>query len=87
MLLVHIGMASLRQFQCAPTPHVNSINEFFHHKLFSHISQLLFECFDQCNGHVERIKLHVLCSLACTWITIIVSQLYIIDSLSLDVSF
>ena len=28
----------------------------------------------------------VLCSLACTWMTIIESELYIIDSLSLDVS-
>ena len=27
MLLVHIGIASLRQFQCAPTTYVNSINE------------------------------------------------------------
>ena len=38
----------------------------------------------QCNEHVEMNKL--LCSLACTWITIIDSQFYIIDSLSLDVS-
>ena len=29
----------------------------------------------------------VLCSLACTWLTIIDSQFYIIDSLSLHVSF
>ena len=27
----------------------------------------------------------ILCSLACTWMTIIDSQFYIIDSLSLDV--
>ena len=38
----------------------------------------------QCNEHVEMNKL--LCSLACTWMKIIDSQLYIIDSLSLDVS-
>ena len=38
----------------------------------------------QCNEHVEMYK--VLCSLACTWITIIDSQFYIIGSLSLDVS-
>ena len=38
----------------------------------------------QCNEHGERNKL--LCSLACTWITIIDSQFYIVDSLSLDVS-
>ena len=38
----------------------------------------------QCNGHVETNT--YLCSLACTWMTIIDSQFYIIDSLSLDVS-
>ena len=38
----------------------------------------------QCNENVEMKKL--LCSLACTWITIIDSHFYIIDSLSLDVS-
>ena len=38
----------------------------------------------QCIEHVEKNK--VLCSLVCTWMTIIDSQLYIIDSLSLDVS-
>ena len=54
----------------------------FHHKLFSQISQLLLMF--QCNEHVEMNKL--LCSLACTWMTIIDSQFYIIDSLSLDVS-
>ena len=37
-----------------------------------------------CNEHVEMNKF--LCSLACTWMTIIDSQFYIIDSLSLDVS-
>ena len=35
----------------------------------------------QCNEHVEMNKF--LCSLACTWMTIIDSQFYIIDSLSL----
>ena len=45
-------------------------------------TQLLFRF--QCNEHVEMNKF--LCSLACTWITIIDSQFYIIDSLSLDVS-
>ena len=38
----------------------------------------------QSNEHVEMNKF--LCSLAWTWITIIDSQFYIIDSLSLDVS-
>ena len=37
----------------------------------------------QCKEHVEMNMF--LCSLACTWMTIIDSQLYIIDSLSLDV--
>ena len=53
----------------------------FHHKLFSQTSQLLFMF--QCNEHVKMNKL--LYSLACTWITIIYSQFYIIESLSLDV--
>ena len=38
----------------------------------------------QCNEHVEVNKF--LCILACTWMTIIDTQFYIIDSLSLDVS-
>ena len=38
----------------------------------------------QCNEYAEMNKF--LCSLACTWMTIIDSQFYIIDSLSLDVS-
>ena len=38
----------------------------------------------QCNEHVEMNKF--LCSLACTWMTIIDSQFYIIDNLSLDIS-
>ena len=37
----------------------------------------------QCNEHLEMNKL--LYSLACTWITIIDSQFYIIDSLSFNV--
>ena len=37
----------------------------------------------QCNEHVEMNKF--LCSLACTWMTIIDGKFYIIDSLSLDV--
>ena len=56
----------------------------FHHKTgFSQFSQLLFMF--KCNEHVEMNKF--LCSLACTWMTIIDSQFYIIDSLTLDVSF
>ena len=56
---------------------------FFHHKTgFSQTSQLLFIL--QCNEQVEMNKF--LCSLACTWMTIIDSQFDIIDSLSLDVS-
>ena len=55
----------------------------FHHKtVFSQTSQLLFMI--KCNEHVEMNKF--LCSLACTWMTIVGSQFYIIDSLSLDVS-
>ena len=46
----------------------------FFHKLLSYF--LMY----QCNEHVEINK--CLCSLACTWITIIDSQFYIIDSLS-----
>ena len=43
----------------------------FHHKTgFSQISQLLFMF--QCNEHAEMNKF--LCSLACTWMTIIDSQ-------------
>ena len=79
MLLVHIGIASYRQFQCAPTTYAHSLNKCFHHETgFSQTSQLLFML------HVEMNKF--LCSLACTWMTIIDSQFYIIDSLSLDVS-
>ena len=61
----------------------NSIYPFsklvFNHKTgFSHTSQLLFMF--QCNGHVEMNKF--LCSLACTWMTIIDSQFYVIDSIA-----
>ena len=43
----------------------------FHHKTgFSQVSQILFMF--QCNMHVEMNKF--LCSLACTWMTIIDSQ-------------
>ena len=61
----------------------NKLVLFFYHKTgFSQTTQLLFMF--QCNEHVEMNKF--LCSLACTWMTIIDSQFYIIDSLSLDVS-
>ena len=43
---------------------------FFFHKLLNYF--LIF----QCNEHVGMNKL--LCSLACTWITIIDSQIYIV---------
>ena len=87
----------MRQFQCVPTTYVLSINEvwylivsipdlctltYFHH-IFFHKFQNFFLMF-QCNEHEEMNKF--LCSLACTWITIIDSQFYIIDSLSLDIS-
>ena len=54
-----------------------SINERFSTQtfFFSQTSQLLFMF--QCNEHVEMSKF--LCSLACTSLTIIDSQLYIID--------
>ena len=77
MVLVHIGIASLKQFQCAPTTYINSINECFYHKLLvTNFSSILF--MSQCNEHVEMNKL--LCTLACTWMTIIDSQFYIIES-------
>ena len=69
--------------QCAHITYVHSINECFHHKTdYSQTSQLLFMF--QCNEHVEMNKF--LCSLACTVMTIIDSQFYIIESLSSDVS-
>ena len=49
---------------------------------FSQTTQLLFMF--QCNKHVEMNTF--LCSLAYTWMTIIDSQFYIVDSLCLDVS-
>ena len=55
----------------------------FHHKLFYHkFLKYFFMC--PCNEHVEMNKF--LCQLACTWMTIIDSQFYIIDSKSLEVS-
>ena len=83
MLLAHIGIASQRQFQCAPTTYVHSINESFHHKTVFFTNFSTFFMF-QCNEHVEMNTF--LCSLAYTWMTIIDSQFGIIDSLSLDVS-
>ena len=74
MLLVYIGIVSMS---------IQKMSVFHHKTGFSQTSQLLFRF--QCNEHVEMNKF--LCSLACTWMTIIVSQFYIIDSLSLDVSF
>ena len=58
MLLVHIGIASMRQFQCAPTTYAHSINDDFHHiQFFSNFSTtfLMF----QCNEHVEMNKFFV----------------------------
>ena len=48
------------------------INESFHYELFHKL--LNFFLF-QCNEHLEMNKF--LCSLACTWMTIIDSLLYI----------
>ena len=48
------------------------------------IKQVLLLFMFQCNEHVEMNKF--LCSLACTWMTIIDSQFDITDSLSFDVS-
>ena len=66
------------------TYNFHSINEcVIHHKTgCSQIFQLLFMF--QCNEQVEMFKF--LCSLACTWMTMIDSQFYIIDILSLNVS-
>ena len=51
-----------------------------------HVFTYFFDYFNmfQWNEYVEMNKF--LCSLACTWMTIIDSHFYIIDSLSLDVS-
>ena len=46
---------------------------------FSQSSHLQLFFMFQCNEHVEMGTF--LCSLACTWISIIDSQFYIIDSL------
>ena len=82
MLLVNIEIASLRQLQCVLTTYVHSIMSAFHHKTgFSQTSQLLFML--QYNEHEDMKKF--LYSLVCTWMTIIDSQFYIINSLSLDV--
>ena len=56
---------------CAPTHYVHTINECFDHKTgLSQTSQLLFMF--KCNEHVEmNTFLCSLCSLACTWMTII----------------
>ena len=62
----------MRQFQRAPTTHVNSINECYFPQLLNYFSMF------QCNEHVVMDKF--LCSFACTWMTIIDSQFYIIDS-------
>ena len=63
--------------------HMSIQMSVFHHKTgFSQTSQLLFTL--QYNEHVEMNKF--LCSLACTWTTIIDSPFYMIDSVSLDVS-
>ena len=57
----------------------------FHHNFFFHKFLKYFLMFQwQCNEHVEMNKF--LGSLACTWMTKIDRQFYIIDSLSLDVS-
>ena len=52
-------------------------NKCFHHKTgLSQTSQLLFMF--QCNEHVEMDKF--LCSLACTWMTIIDSQVILLTA-------
>ena len=61
---------------------IQQMSVFHHRPCFSQTSQLRFMFL--CNEHVEMNKF--LCSLACTWMTIIDSQFCINDSLSLDVS-
>ena len=61
----------------------------FNKCVFSTIKQVFHKLLNyffmfQCNEYVEMNKF--LCNLACTWMTIIDSQFYIIDSSSLDVS-
>ena len=65
MLLVHIEIACMRQFQCVTTTtYVFSINEFF---TICFLKQILnqFHLFIR-NEHVEMNNF--LCSLPCTWI-------------------
>ena len=58
MLLVHIGIASLRQFQSAPTTYFNSIKQcFFDINVFSQTFHLYF--MTQCSEHVEINKVFV----------------------------
>ena len=78
MLLVHRGNSTVYLQHMS----IKSMSVFYHKIGFSQTSQLLFTF--QCNTHVEMNK--YLCSLECTWMKIIDSQFYIIDSLSLDVS-
>ena len=82
--MVDIEITPLRQFQCAPTTYVNSINNCIHHKrfFFHKLLQLLFMFHS--NEYVEMNKF--LCSLASTRMTIIDSKFYIIytDSLVLN---
>ena len=55
--------------------HLNKLwffNINFFYKLLNYF--LMFPC-------NERVEMSFLCSLACTWMTIIDSQVYIIDSL------
>ena len=62
---------------------IQSIGVFHHNRFFHNLLNYFFMF--QCKEHVEMNK--YLCSLACAWMTIIDGQFYIIDSLSLDVSF
>ena len=66
------------------TNNICPFNKFvFTHKTgYSQTSQLLFTC--HCNEHVEMNTFLLI--LAHTWMTIIDSRFYIIDSLSLNVS-
>ena len=78
MLKVHIGIASMRQFQCVPTTYVFSINELLTISFLITDSQLL-SLFQQ-NEIIEKNKFS--CSLSCTWMTIIDCPFYASDSLS-----
>ena len=62
MLLVHIGIASMRQLQCAPTAYVNSLNQCFNHNFFHKL--LNYFLMFQCNEHVGMKKFCVVS--ACT---------------------